>query len=312
MRISIERAAELLKSGNVVGVPTETVYGLAASLSSPEAIRQIFILKGRPSNNPLIVHSADVENMSEYIDTVPEGFMALARAFWPGPMTLVLDARIEKIPGSVRGGLPTVAFRIPSHEIARELLRLTGPLVMPSANLSGTPSATRAEHVEADFGKHFPVIEGEGSRVGVESTILIFIDGQWQIIRRGALPPSAFADVLGYAPPFRGISDDTTPLCPGQLYRHYAPKARLVLSERCMLAEKNVIVGYSDRSYPESNRILSLGRSTNPEEIAENLYSTLRLIDDLKIPSALVDIELPCDGLYGTILERLHKAALCE
>lgn len=309
MRISIEQAAKLLKTGNVVAVPTETVYGLGASLDSPSAIKQIFILKGRPSSNPLIVHLAEATAILDYTSKIPEGFMALAKAFWPGPLTLVLEAQIEKIPDSVRAGLPTAAFRVPRHPITRQLLHLTGPLVMPSANLSGTPSATSVEHVEVDFGQNFPVLEGPNSDVGVESTILIFIEERWHIIRQGALPPSAFERVLGYVPPLREIENNVAPLCPGQLFRHYAPKAQLILSKTCDLAEGNTIIGYCDRVYSESNHILSLGHSTDPNAIAENLYAILRSLDALGVATALVDVDIPREGLYATILERLSKAA---
>lgn len=309
MRIPIEQAATLLKSGKVVAVPTETVYGLGAALDCPSAIEQIFILKGRPSNNPLIVHVAEAEVVQGYVSSFPEGFMTLAKAHWPGPMTLVLEVQIEKVPAIVRAGLPTAAFRVPRHATAQRLLQMTGPLVMPSANLSGTPSSTRVEHVEADFGHDFPVLEGSGAFAGLESTILIYVEGRWQIIRQGALPPSAFEKVLGYAPSLRGIESNVAPLCPGQLFRHYAPKAQLKLSKTCRLAEGEIILGYRDRVYPSSNRILSLGRSTDPHEIAENLYATLRSLDTLEADSALVDVDLPLEGLYATILERLYKAA---
>jgi L-threonylcarbamoyladenylate synthase len=309
MRISMEQAAGMLKAGSVVAVPTETVYGLGASLDCPSAIKQIFILKGRPSSNPLIVHLPDAEAVLNFVNHIPDGFTALAKAFWPGPMTLVLQADIEKVPEIVRAGLPTAAFRVPQHPIARRLLQLSGPLVMPSANLSGTPSATHAEHVETDFGPDFPVLEGVGCSVGVESTILIFIEGQWQIIRQGALSSADFERVLGYAPVLRGVESDGAPLCPGQLFRHYAPNARLVLSKECGSAKEGVVVGYTDRAYSIECTVLSLGNSTKPNEIAENLYATLRSLDALGVATALVDVDLPSVGLYATILERLHKAS---
>lgn len=309
MRISIEHAAHLLTTGNVVAIPTETVYGLGAALNFPSAIQQIFSLKGRPSSNPLIVHVAEASAIHAYAGEIPDGFQALAEAFWPGPMTLVLEAQVERVPENVRAGLLTAAFRVPHHPVTQRLLQLTGPLVMPSANLSGTPSATSAEHVEADFGRDFPVLEGDGSSVGVESTILIFIEGLWQIIRLGALPAAAFEAVLGYAPQFRGGESDAVPLCPGQLFRHYAPKTRLVLCKTCQKTEESVIIGYCDRLYAKSNRVLSLGHSTDPSSIAENLYATLRSLDALGVVTALVDVDLPTGGLYATILERLHKAS---
>lgn len=309
MRISVNQAALLLTSGNVVGVPTETVYGLAASLYHSTAIEKIFTLKGRPSNNPLIVHLGEAIQVQEFVKSIPDGFVELAQAFWPGPLTIVLDVQPEKIPNRVRAGLQTAAFRVPSHPKARQLLQLTGPLVMPSANLSGTPSSTRLEHVEADFGINFPVMEGECCSVGVESTIIIFIENKWQIIRQGALPPNAFKTVLGYMPLLRGIESDTSPLCPGQLFRHYAPRTKLLLSRACDKENGTVIVGYCDRRYPSNCRLISLGHSTDPNEITGNLYVVLRSLDDLEIDFAVVDVDLPVEGIYATILERLYKAS---
>src|SRR5262245_4612508 len=142
MHISLEEAASALKSGLVVAVPTETVYGLAASIDFPDAIEDIFRLKGRPSNNPLIVHVASAKEIAFYVTQQPPQFLKLASAFWPGPLTVVLPVDQVRIPSVARAGLPTAAFRVPNHPLTRELLEITGPLVMPSANLSGKPSAT--------------------------------------------------------------------------------------------------------------------------------------------------------------------------
>lgn len=309
MFISIEKAEKLLKSGEVIAVPTETVYGLAASIEHPSAIKQIYRLKDRPSSNPLIVHLSQLTEIDKYVMELPEGFASLAEAFWPGPLTLVLPANTNSVPEIVRAGLQTAAFRVPQHSLARQLIGLTGPLVMPSANLSGTPSATLIEHIEKDFGKDFPVLEGASCALGVESTILIQWQGQWQIIRQGALAPGDFEEVLGYQPPVRGPESYTAPLCPGQFFRHYAPKAKLILRKEFSMAHGEIILGFSDKKYPEGNRIIHLGISSNPSEIAEKLYKTLRSLDENHISTALVDIDLPKTGLYLTILERLYKAA---
>lgn len=162
MRISLQAAASALKSGQVVAVPTETVYGLAAALNSKIAVEDIFKLKSRPSDNPLIIHVNELDQIESLARALPEDFYLLASAFWPGPMTLVLPVNIDAVPSIARAGLPTAAFRIPRHPLALQLLALTGPLVMPSANISGSPSATSVEHVEADFGDNFPILEGGG------------------------------------------------------------------------------------------------------------------------------------------------------
>lgn len=311
MQITLEKACELLKQGSVVGVPTETVYGLAACLQQPEAIQRIFSLKGRPANNPLIIHLADVAEVLQYTPALPDHFIELAEVFWPGPLTIVIPIIPESIPEVARAQLSTAAFRIPSHPLARALLRMTGPLVMPSANLSGTPSATCCEHVEADFGNIFPVLDGGPCQRGVESTILYYqVEKKcWQIIRQGALTQAAFEPILHYFPEINQTSKEQVPLCPGQLYRHYAPKAHLHLMETFDPNSKGVIIGFTERSYPSSYRIIFLGPLSNPDKVAENLYASLRQLDHEKLQEAFVDMNFPSDGLWMTIRERLKKAA---
>jgi len=177
MYVNLIQAIEFLNTGKVVALPTETVYGLAASLKFPDAIKQIFTLKGRPQDNPLIVHTASMDQLTKYTDHLPEKFESLAELFWPGSLTLVAPANPLKVPRLVRAGLPTVAFRIPQHSLTLQVLQKTGPLVMPSANLSGRPSATLPGHVENDFGQSFPVVDGGPCSQGLESTILIYSGG---------------------------------------------------------------------------------------------------------------------------------------
>lgn len=307
MKISLIEATQLLKNGCVAAVPTETVYGMAASLTQLSAIDQIFRLKGRPSNNPLIIHLASFYQLTEYVSVLPEGTERLAHSFWPGPLTLVLPCNLERVPSQVRAGLPTAAFRIPNHPLTLELLHAVGPLVMPSANLSGRPSATCRKHVETDFGQDFPVLDGGCCSVGVESTILYFGNGGWQVIRLGALPAEAFAPILGYVPDLAIFSKERSPLCPGQFYRHYAPKAKLLLSEE-LGSYSGIVLGFSGREYPVSCRVISLGSLDSSETVAENLYGVLRQLDQEHIETAWVDMDFPKQGLWLTIEERLRKA----
>src|SRR3984957_7402842 len=223
MRISLANACHLLTTGHLVAVPTETVYGLAAPLFNPSSIDAIFTAKGRPKNNPLILHVPNQKAVMAYAQSFPKGFNELAEAFWPGSLTLILPIDPSKIPGNARANLPTAAFRVPNHPLALDLLREVGTLVMPSANLSGRPSSTCPEHVEADFGIDFPILDGGPCKQGLESTILIY-QSQWEIIRLGALEPEIFTEVLGYTPEIAGLDKMGNPLCPGQLYRHYAPR----------------------------------------------------------------------------------------
>ena len=310
MRISIEKALALLNSGKVVSVPTETVYGLAASLDRLQAIQEIYKLKGRPANNPLIIHVAQLQDVFDYLQENISDLDILAHDFWPGPLTIVLPVKCKLIPSIVRADLPTAAFRIPKHPVALNLLKLTGPLVMPSANLSGRPSSTQPEHVEHDFGIDFPVLDGGPCEKGLESTIIIYRDGKWEIIRRGALVPEHFKSTLGYLPLVQDVVTNDAPLCPGQMYRHYAPKARLMLVDSFEIIKEGVIIGFSGRTYPKGCRLLALGPLSEPDLAASNLYSILRQIDKEGHASAYVDMNFPKTGILATLAERLHKAAM--
>lgn len=308
MRITLAEAASHLKHGDVVAVPTETVYGLAASLNEPSAIQKIYSLKNRPANNPLIIHVASASMVSEYAQVLPPGFTELAQEFWPGPLTLVLPAISNKIPYIATAGLSTAAFRVPEHSLTLKLLELTGPLVMPSANLSGKPSATTAEHVENDFGVDFPVVDGGPCSCGLESTILFWNGSTWVVARLGAIEPDAFAKGLGYMPEV-SIKGSQVPICPGQMYRHYAPKASLGLVHTIPDDGGEAVVGFSDRRYSSKRKLYSLGSSQEPLEAAQRLYSVLRQLDLDGVGAAIVDIDFPENGLWLTLKERLEKAA---
>lgn len=307
MRISPIEAIECLRQGHVVALPTETVYGLAASIKCLEGIEKIFEVKNRPLNNPLIVHVANINQISNFAPHFPQAFIKLAQKFWPGPLTLILPIDISTISPRICAGLSTAAFRVPSHPITLQIIEEVGPLVMPSANLSGSPSSTKANHVENDFGVHFPVVDGGTCEQGVESTILHYADSQWHIGRLGAIPAQAFEEILGYVP--LQSKKPSSPICPGQMYRHYSPKAKLHLCDRQEEC-RNTVIGFSNRSYLNADRVLSLGRDSSPEQAAEALYRILRQLDEQGIEEAWVDMDFPKEHLWVTIAERLCKAAL--
>jgi L-threonylcarbamoyladenylate synthase len=309
MIVTLDDAASLLNAGQVVAVPTETVYGLAASIHHPKAIAHIFKLKNRPIDNPLIVHISSAKDLEVYAKDIPQSALALAKAFWPGPLTIILKANTELVNDTIRANLPTAAFRIPQHHKALELLKLTGPLVMPSANISGYPSATTSKHVAHDFGESLPILEGGACTQGVESTILLLNENHWEVARLGAIPPEAFEKVLGYIPKVHVTQGSKEkPLCPGQMYRHYSPKAELILAETIPANAHGVVVGFSDRKYPKECRVIDIGSSDEPEVVAANLYDVLRRLDKENIQSAFIDFDMPDTGLWMTIKERLHKA----
>jgi len=308
MCITIEEATALLQSGKVVAIPTETVYGLAASMENPLAIEEIFRLKLRPQNNPLIVHLRDAKQIERYAISLPYGFFSLAENFWPGPLTIVVEVANDLVPEVVRAKKKTCAFRVPKHKTTQKLLQNISPLVAPSANLSGKPSSTRREHIISDFGADFPVLEGDICKHGVESTIVFFEQGRWVIVRQGAITVSDLESVLGY-PPEKRDSASNEPLCPGQLFKHYAPMAKLFLSDAPYDGKVTDVVGFSNRSYPGACRFFSLGEDHSAELVAHSLYEALRALDTAGVTEAWVDMQMPGTGLWQTIRERLCRAA---
>lgn len=223
----LDKAAAFIKAGELVAFPTETVYGLGASIFNPDAIQKIFQVKGRPSDNPLIAHIADLSDLSRIAIDIPDDFYRLSAAFFPGPLTLVLK-RHPQVPALVSAGLDTIAVRQPSHPIAQALIRLVGdPLVAPSANLSGKPSSTNAQHVLEDFsGKIAAVIEGGSAEIGIESTV-VSLTHEPTLLRLGQITAEEIEAVLGRKLAKAGSH---TPIAsPGMKYRHYAPLAKVLL-----------------------------------------------------------------------------------
>jgi L-threonylcarbamoyladenylate synthase len=306
MRIDCQKAKELLSLGQVVAVPTETVYGLAASLGSEKGIEKIFELKSRPPANPLIVHVSRKEHVEDLALELPPYFDELTRKFWPGALTLVAPAK-PSIPEIARAGLPTIAMRMPNHPDAIEIIDHVGPIVAPSANLSGRPSSTTADHVEEDFGKDFPVLDGGLCRMGIESTILIFKEGKWHAGRLGSIPLEDLEAVLPY--PLEPLGSGKNPSCPGQLYKHYSPNAALTMGIDSYGSFPEVILGFKGRSYGSAKKVFILGDLERPETIMANLYKVLRQVDIDGIKEAYVDDDFPKKGILATVAERLAKAS---
>lgn len=303
MRLQLEQAIQVLKEQNVLAIPTETVYGLAAALSSEEGIRSIFELKNRPTENPLIVHISNRDDADSLISALPPFFDELADQFWPGSLTLVVPAS-DAVPAVVRANLPTVGLRVPNHLLTRQLIEQVGPVVAPSANLSGRPSSTSPEHVEADFGQDFPVLDGGACEGGLESTIIVFQEGRWQLGRLGAVSCEELEEVLGYS---LQQTENEKPLCPGQMFRHYSPQARLILG-----GERNgtdIVLGFEGREYFGAEKVFCLGDLKRPETVAHNLYKILRALDDDGVDDVWVDFDFPKVGILRVVAERLQKAS---
>ncbi|NLW60709.1 MAG: threonylcarbamoyl-AMP synthase [Firmicutes bacterium] len=327
---ALARAATVLRRGGLVAFPTETVYGLGAVIYNRESVKKIFTVKGRPGDNPLIVHIYQWEQLMELAREVPETARILAQRFWPGPLTLVLPKK-EAIPVEVSAGLPTVAVRLPAHPVAQELLRQTGqPVAAPSANTSGRPSPTRSSHVIADLdGKIELIIDAGPTGVGVESTVLDLTGPKLRILRPGGVTREMLEAVFGpelvEAPPQINCE---RPLAPGMKYRHYAPRAPLrlltgdpELVRRFLLegaaaaraqGKKIGIIAYDEDQDPAfavtGVTFFSLGRRANPTEGAARLFHLLRLCDQAGVDK-IYAVAPPRQGVGEAVFNRLYKAA---
>ncbi len=314
-------AAAIIKKGGLVAFPTETVYGLGANGLSGEAVAGIFAAKGRPSDNPLILHIADQSMLDQLVERVPPAAEKLMRAFWPGPLTLVLE-KSSAVPDAVTAGLPTVAVRMPDHAVARRLIELSGlPLAAPSANLSGRPSPTAARAVKEDLdGRIHGIIDGGSTDVGLESTVVDCTQELPAILRPGGITYEQLAAVLGkLAQP--GPEEKGAPKAPGMKYRHYAPRAPLYLLE-AMPDEAELAVGLKRLlaqgkkagMIVQSNLRGNLPAGVLPftwdkeEELARFLYSWLRECDRQGAEVIFVQ-KIKSSGLGEAIMNRLVKAA---
>lgn len=323
------QAGEILRRGGLVAFPTETVYGLGANALDPEASAKIYTAKGRPSDNPLIVHIASFDALAPIVQSVPAQAEALAKAFWPGPLTMILP-RGEKVPLTTTGGLDTVAVRMPDNDLALALIRAGGGYIAaPSANTSGRPSPTKASHVMEDLrGRIDAVIDGGSTGIGVESTIVDLTEDVPVILRPGYINMNMLREVIGEVRMDRGlISDDPEvhPKAPGMKYRHYAPKADMVIVEgkrenviraiNHLAAEdirkgRRVAILTTDEdsgAYPQG-LVVSVGTRTDEITIARHLYDSLRYFDKEGIDSVYSEaFDTPQIG--GAVMNRLLKAA---
>lgn len=291
----IAAAAALLAAGEVVGMPTETVYGLAANALDREAVLKIFKAKGRPADNPLIVHIWSLDQLPQVTAGFSETARKLAAAFWPGPLTMILP-RNPQIPDEVTAGLSTVGVRMPSHPAARALLKACGlPLAAPSANRSGKPSPTTAQHVYHDMKGRIPcILDGGSCGVGVESTVVLVEEDAVRILRPGQITPEDFARVVSVVKVDRGVlesvAQEAVVASPGMKYKHYAPNANVVMVEGTLWDFVHYVRAHADDStgvlaFEEDRAVLHLpffryGHTGDSESQAEELFEALRAIDE--------------------------------
>lgn len=325
----IRQAAEMIKQGELVAFPTETVYGLGADAKNPKAAKKIYAAKGRPSDNPLIVHIAEFEDLLQIVSEVPAQVKALAEKFWPGPLTMILKKN-QDIPYETTGGLDTVAVRMPNHPVALSLIRESGCLIAaPSANASGRPSPTLAEHVKEDLEGRIPLIlDGGEVGIGIESTILDLTEEIPMILRPGYITEKMLEKVIGTVHTDPGIlnrDSKTRPKAPGMKYRHYAPKADLTIVDgsredviekinaltaemQIMDRKVGVIATDETEAYYHGDVVVSIGSRKDEAVIAKHLYRILREFDTANV-NVIYSECFHTPNIGQAIMNRLLKAA---
>lgn len=323
---NLDVAAAALKEGEIVSFPTETVYGLGAIATSQEAVLKVFKAKGRPSDNPLIVHISDIHQMISTIEEVPDVALKLAKAFWPGPLTMILKAKPEIYAPALSAGLPTVSFRMPNHPLTLELITKVGiPLVGPSANLSTKPSPTKVEHVFEDMnGRIFGIVDGGSSTVGVESTVIDLTNEIGpMILRPGVITKEQIESVIG--PIQSSVTTKTgekeVPKSPGMKYRHYAPKTPVFVVSGTIEAFEEAINKYKGQGKAvgimAQNTIVDTFESRvkgmykmgdSVDDMNRTLFDALRTLDHLGLDIILAQ-EAPEIGVGIAYMNRLKKAA---
>ena len=317
-------AAELIRQGELVAIPTETVYGLGADGLNEAAVAKIFEAKGRPQDNPLILHIWDAEQMEQFCHDIPKSAYDLAKAFWPGPLTMVLPAR-DIVPKRTTGGLNTVALRCPDNAVTREIIRLSGvPIAAPSANLSGKPSTTTAQHVLHDHdGKIAAVVDGGPCRVGVESTIVDLTEDRPRLLRPGGITPEQLLAVLGDLVVDKAVTaqidKDAVVKAPGMKYRHYAPSEPVVI----VAGSRDNAAAYIHRHFTPGDRVLcfeeelplyadcsplAYGQEADAATLSAGLFAALRELDDPRIHQVYARCPVG-GGVAYAVQNRLKKAA---
>lgn len=324
----IIRAGELLRGGDIAAIPTETVYGLAASALSESAVKKIFEAKGRPQDNPLIVHISDFSELEKIVCEVPENAKKLAMKFWPGPLTMIFKKK-DCIPDIVTAGLPSVAVRLPSNKFARAVIHAAGvPLAAPSANTSGKPSPTMASHVLDDLDGKIPMIlDGGPCSVGLESTVIDLTSDTPVLLRPGGVTLAEIRETIGACELnpkiLEPVEEDEKVASPGMKYKHYAPSAPVVILDgdienakkyiKSNINGKKVAILCFDEEikfFDELNvTVISYGSAESPETLARGLFSALRKLDTLGVDIIYAREPRMSDGIELAVLNRLSRAA---
>ena len=319
-----EKASEIIKNGGLVAIPTETVYGLGADGLNPDAVAKIFIAKGRPQDNPLILHIASADQLDTLCHNIPEDAYRLAEKFWPGPLTMVLPAR-DIVPKCTTAGLPTVAVRCPDNDITRKIIALSGtPIAAPSANLSGKPSTTTAQHVLHDHdGKLELIVDGGACQVGVESTIVDLTETPPRLLRPGGITPEQLTEVLGQLTVDKAVTaqidKDAVVKAPGMKYKHYAPQCQVLI----IAGSREKAAAYIHSHYTPGDRVLcfeeelplyngcdplAYGKEADTATLSAGLFAALRELDSPDVKRVFARCPVG-GGIAYAVQNRLKKAA---
>jgi len=320
----ITQAGALLRENEVVAFPTETVYGLGGNAQSDQAIRKIYEAKGRPSDNPLIIHIASTQKLNEFVSSIPVKAKQLMESFWPGPLTIIFEKKPSQLSQLATAGLTTVAVRMPDHPVALALIEEAGvPIAAPSANSSGKPSPTKADHVLEDLsGKIAGVVDGGATGVGVESTVIDCTEEIPVILRPGGITREALEQVIGEVRVDPALVDSKeTPKSPGMKYRHYAPKSPLFLvdgnrtvlqqlvdKERSEGKKVGVLTTVENKGFYQADQVMMCGSRENLASVASALYDVLRMFDQSDVDIIFSEM-FPSAGVGEAVMNRLMKAA---
>lgn len=302
MQINQKKAQALLRQGEVIAVPTETVFGMAADIHNNEALLKLYNLKGRPAEKPLVIQVAKTQEMIPYLTQVPFDLEKITEAFWPGPLTLVLPVDEQKVSGLIRAQLSTAAFRVTQNEATRALLEEYGPLAITSANRSGDESLLLASCIEKEFGDDFPILQSkESSQLGVPSTILAYLDSSWVVIRLGSLSLKELKKTLGYYPSVTALFNPKT--------LEYTLRPQLHLMGSPYDGSIKTVLGFSDKSYPDAEHIIDLGPLKKPQKIKKNICQCLKKIQSGNHPHVWVDLDFAKSGPLKKVAELLEHSA---
>lgn len=305
MKVNFKQALQKLRNGEVVAVPTETVYGVAAYVFNEEAILKLYNLKKRTLKKPIVIQLAHSDQLTDFLDLVPYDLEKLLHRFWPGPLTLVLPVIEAKVPGILRAHLPTCAFRVSENKDLRELISQYGPLAITSANESGEGELENPKEIEAFFGDDFPILDAKApSLSGIPSMVLAYIDASWVILRKGNIHLKELRSTLGYNPPVAAEID--------QANNTYSIDPQIYPMEKEYDGSIEVVVGFEDRQYHGAQKVIHIGTTSKPLKAKEAILKVMGALQREKHPHVWVDLNLPKTGFFKEFAQILERSCKFE